>query len=740
MARQQPDGPVADFCAELRRLEQDSGLDRAALARRLNYSRSQLYEILEGRITRPPEWNRLVEPLVRLCTGGDLQALAHWRRRYDVLLAVHRDVGRRIPAPHDAARAEPAPDPEPGAYSSPVGSAAVAEVSPRLERLAAVIYETVSREERHRRLLDPDPLPVFWRTVGPPHCDHWVNIRRDRVDAPLDLDGVLDGVHDVVSDARHRGRLVILGQPGAGKTAILTKFVLQAIARRPPGGPVPVPLRLSTWDPSRQSLRDWIARQVLDNYGVMLTPATDRRHPAAANGSEQPIRWGDLLPVLDGLDEMPASRRRAAIAAVNDSLSGATPFVLTSRVDEYREAIDGVVLSRAAVVEVCDLDVETACGYLRRATHPKRAHQWSDLLAPRSAGAPGPVAAALTTPLAISLARVAHADRDVDPTHLRHLRSRQAVELHLLDQLIPSLYPDPPEPARDGRRWRRDDAQRWMTFLARHLKADETHDIAWWRLAYAAPTAVRTIPFGTLLGLASALMFWLMGGAVFGLILGALLGTASALLYRHPTRPRPGRLTLRPTTEPVRRRVIRGLTITLLGGLVGVLGDWRGDGSVFKPGDPPWDGLVSGLLGGFVFGLIFGVIGEFSTTHHDVDAEHVTPDALLRQDRANSLISALITGLIGGVTAGVVVGASQRLHNGLLIGPVAGLVSALFVASTGAWAHFTVARAWLALTRRLPWRLLEFLDDAYQRGALRQAGAIYQFRHALLRDRLAETP
>ena len=40
------EGPVAEFCAGLRRMQQGSDLDRATLARRLRFSRSQLYEIL----------------------------------------------------------------------------------------------------------------------------------------------------------------------------------------------------------------------------------------------------------------------------------------------------------------------------------------------------------------------------------------------------------------------------------------------------------------------------------------------------------------------------------------------------------------------------------------------------------------------------------------------------------------------------------------------------------------------
>jgi hypothetical protein len=47
-----------------------------------------------------------------------------------------------------------------------------------------------------------------------------------------------------------------------------------------------------------------------------------------------------------------------------------------------------------------------------------------------------------------------------------------------------------------------------------------------------------------------------------------------------------------------------------------------------------------------------------------------------------------------------------------------------------------IASVWLWLQGRLPLRSTEFLDDAHTRGALRQIGGIYQFRHARLQDRL----
>ncbi|MGH3898786.1 MAG: ATP-binding protein, partial [Pseudonocardiaceae bacterium] len=113
MAGQASEGPVAEFCAGLSRLVEGRGLGRAALARQLGYSRAQLSEILGGRISRPPEWDRLIEPLVRACTGNDERMIGIWRRRHDVLVGVYSELKRQHrrtdpPGPVGEARVVPA--------------------------------------------------------------------------------------------------------------------------------------------------------------------------------------------------------------------------------------------------------------------------------------------------------------------------------------------------------------------------------------------------------------------------------------------------------------------------------------------------------------------------------------------------------------------------------------------------------------------------------------------------------
>ncbi|MGQ0773361.1 MAG: ATP-binding protein [Pseudonocardiales bacterium] len=110
MARKGSEGSVADFCAELKRLQQRSGLSPATLARQLDYGRAQLYEILGGRISRPPDWDRLVEPLVRACTRGDERAIGAWRQRHDVLMRVWNEfsrLNRQDDSPRSAERTRP---------------------------------------------------------------------------------------------------------------------------------------------------------------------------------------------------------------------------------------------------------------------------------------------------------------------------------------------------------------------------------------------------------------------------------------------------------------------------------------------------------------------------------------------------------------------------------------------------------------------------------------------------------
>jgi tetratricopeptide (TPR) repeat protein len=92
-------GPVSEFCAQLDQLRIESGAEVTLLAKQLGLSRAQLYAILGGRIKRPPDWDRVVRPLVHACVRDDPGALAAWRRRHAILTGVWEELRRRDQLP-----------------------------------------------------------------------------------------------------------------------------------------------------------------------------------------------------------------------------------------------------------------------------------------------------------------------------------------------------------------------------------------------------------------------------------------------------------------------------------------------------------------------------------------------------------------------------------------------------------------------------------------------------------------
>ncbi|MUN41628.1 hypothetical protein [Actinomadura litoris] len=112
-------------------------------------------------------------------------------------------------------------------------------------------------------------------------------------------------------------------------------------------------------------------------------------------------------------------------------------------------------------------------------------------------------------------------------------------------------------------------------------------------------------------------------------------------------------------------------------------------------------------------------------------------------DRTLNLFRAANSGLMTGLGVGLTVGLLYEPAAGLGFGSTLGLLAGLAVGITDgehrAWLAYLVATYQLARTRRLPRRLMPFLDDCRRLGLLRAVGPIYQFRHAELHDHLAAT-
>ncbi|WP_326596454.1 NACHT domain-containing protein [Streptomyces sp. NBC_01803] len=376
------------------------------------------------------------------------------------------------------------------------------------------------------------------------------------------------------------------------------------------------------------------------------------------------------------------------------------------------------------------------------------------------------------------------------------LPDADAVRVHLYDAFIPSAYrPHPDRPAR----WSPGRAGEALGLLARNLQDNlrGTTDLAWWELRRAAPgplprLAVEAVG-GLLLGLGAlclvqGVLQTLLGdaglppwAAVTGVTLFVLGNALVGRLYGPLRTALGGR-------APGWIWDVHWLAAGVLGWVLAwpALGRERGllvgvvcgllTGLTFgPPGSGPavrirwawsWGGVAIGLTGGLgatvafgpaiglpiggLCGLTFGVTNGWRAGSADI-ATAVGPRTLLAQDRR---IFFRLIGVVGGagtVTGGVLGGLVHEAADdpargvvfavvvsalaGAGIGTAVGLVPAW---GQGAWGAFTVARCYLTLRHRLPFRLMDFLADAHERrGVLRQAGAFYQFRHIGVQRRVA---
>ena len=144
----------------------------------------------------------------------------------------------------------------------------------------------------------------------------------------------------VIYDAT--GLLLILGEPGCGKTTTLLDVARTLLDRSEADikERVPVVLNLSSWR-KNQPLVDWIARELSEKYRVPRKIARSW------------LQQDYLLPLLDGLDEVETTLQPDCVAAINAfieefNLSG---LVVCCRLNEYRWLPERLKLNGAICLE-----------------------------------------------------------------------------------------------------------------------------------------------------------------------------------------------------------------------------------------------------------------------------------------------------------------------------------------------------------------------------------------------------
>jgi hypothetical protein len=461
-----------------------------------------------------------------------------------------------------------------------------------LERLASETRRQWAEEATLRQLYRPAPIRLRWqksrRLIG----------AKSHVSVPEV--GDLAGIAPLLRQLEHR-RMVILGDPGSGKSVAAMLMTLALLEERLHGDPVPLLLSASSWSPNTEHLHSWLAKRLEEDYKV------PRGSAAATDSALKLVLDARVMPVLDGLDEMPLALRVRALRAI-DECHGERPIVATCRTAEYEEIVleSDQILSGSAVIEMQPVLPEDAVAFLAAGV-PIDSPRWSPLFTHLLESCGTPVTIALSNPFAVSLVRYIYADRETTtprarpaPGELLNPRSfptANAVETHLVDAFVRSAYsprswPGLDRGTREFRTHSLDSVRRWLSFIAAHLNRLNTTDLAVWDLGRAVNPRDLELAARALLSLILGVSFgcsflWMFGPG--GAITGALIGLSVSVIAASMLGLTDNRVDQEHTRRPLTWRwfVTRSLEALGAGALVG---------------------SAAGVEGGIILGIRVGAI------------------------------------------------------------------------------------------------------------------------------------
>lgn len=124
-----------------------------------------------------------------------------------------------------------------------------------------------------------------------------------------------------------RGALLILGAPGAGKTTLLLDLARLLLTRAEQDicHPIPVVFNLSSWAAQSCPLDNWLVDELHVRYQV------------PKEIGQEWIMGSQVLPLLDGLDEVVIAQREACVTSINEFRAKywLLDIVVCSRVTDY---------------------------------------------------------------------------------------------------------------------------------------------------------------------------------------------------------------------------------------------------------------------------------------------------------------------------------------------------------------------------------------------------------------------
>jgi predicted NACHT family NTPase len=317
------------------------------------------------------------------------------------------------------------------------------------------------------------------------------------------------------------GKLLILGAPGAGKTTTLLQLAIELIdrAQKDDKQPIPLLLNFSSWTDDKPTLADWLLAELQSKYGVSV------------DIGKQWIDRQQLLPLLDGLDELDLNRQARCIQAINRRLEGYKPpkhLVICTRLEQYKSCNAWLRLNGAVYLRpLTDAQIQQYLISARSRELWESIKTDSDLLA------------LAKTPLLLCMMALAY--EEILINSWRRLTSKRERYLYLLNAYIRRMLGRKSDRQwyRTGKEPRPEQTRYWLIWLAKRMKDENQTEFFIKSINHSwlqTPTQkwIHRLGVGLIFGVIAAIIGGLLGSLLLGIISALIAGIIGVLIPSIP--------------------------------------------------------------------------------------------------------------------------------------------------------------------------------------------------------------
>ncbi len=512
--------------------------------------------------------------------------------------------------------------------------------------------------------------------------------------------------------------LLILGDPGSGKTILLLEIAKELIERanRDISLPIPVVFNLSSWPSRKHRFIEWLIQELNLKFQI----------PKVQGNAW--IKEQQLLLLLDGLDEVRQELRDYCVQEINQFSQryGLTEIIVCCRIAVYETLTQQ--LNFQAAIFAQPLTQEQISTYLNQTE--------SDSLGVKTALQTDPVLQELVrSPLMLSIVVSAYQGMTVSELPPSSEEQHQQVFEQYINHALRLRHNDS--------HYDKDLSIQWLSFLAQQMIQEnqtvfliEQIQPTWltsriFRWVYpicVASTAglFAEFLFGSLVGLMGD---WFSLQMLLGLLSGLVFGTISSVNQKIQLLETIG-------WSWSFSRAWHAAVPALIGGpLIGII---ISSGKFINIPVQSWQfNLAVGLIGGSITGVLLALVSAIlvGLTSSEVEIQTFPNQGLWRSVQ-RAFISTFICLII--FVLPFLLLAQSFIPLATVLGVVTVLLSftSFYTGGLAAIQHL-ITRIMLWSMNKIPWNYSDFLNYATDRMLIQRVGGGYQFAHNLLRKQLA---